>query len=321
MRIFVAGATGAIGRRLVPALIARGHQVIAATRHPAKAGPLRNLGAEVALLDGLDAAAVGEAVARAAPDAIVHQMTALAGVPDFRHFDHWFSGTNALRTRGTQHLLAAARVTGVRQFVAQSYTGWTNIRTGGPRKTEDDPFDPSPAKAQTETMLAIQGLEKAVLEAPLASVVLRYGSFYGPGASDGLVELVRRRRMPIIGDGAGVWSWIHLDDAATATIAALENGLGGIYNVTDDEPAAVAEWLPYLAEVVGAKRPLRVPVWAGRLLAGEVVTRMMTEVRGSSNEKLRRAVDWQPRWRTWRDGFRFALGDRSVAAGAASRAA
>lgn len=307
MRIFVAGATGAIGRRLVPQLISRGHQVTATTRSAAKADLLRQMGAEPIVVDGLDGAAVGEAVARAEPDAIIHQMTALAGIADLRHFDRWFAATNELRTLGTQHLLAAARASGVRRFVAQSYTGWTNIRAGGPVKTEESPLDPHPAKAQTQTMAAIQLLEKAVLEAPIDGLVLRYGNFYGPGASDSLVELVQKRQMPIIGDGAGVWSWIHLDDAATATLAALEGGLRGTYNVTDDEPARVVEWLPFLAEVVGAKRPMRIPIWTARLLAGEVATRWMTEGRGSSSAKLRAALEWRPKWPTWRDGFRFAL--------------
>jgi nucleoside-diphosphate-sugar epimerase len=304
MRIFVAGATGAIGRRLVPRLVAAGHQVTATTRSVGKADLLRGMGAEPVVVDGLDGAAVGEAVARARPDAIVHQMTSLAGSADLRHFDRWFSATNALRTRGTQHLLAAARATGVRRFVAQSYTGWTNIREGGPVKTEDDPFDPSPAKAQTETMAAIQFLEKAVLDAPLDGLVLRYGNFYGPGDSDSLLELVRGRKMPIIGDGGGVWSWCHLDDAAGATLAALDGGLNGVYNVTDDAPAPVADWLPYLAEILGAKRPLRIPAWAARLAAGEVATRWMTEGRGSSSAKLRAALSWRPTWPSWREGFR-----------------
>ena len=315
MRIFVAGATGAIGRRLVPELVARGHQVIATTRNPGKVHLLASLSAEPVVVDGLDAAGVAQAVARAQPEAIIHQMTALAEKADpkqfqvgnLKHFDRWFAGTNRLRTQGTAHLLAAARASGVRHFVAQSYTGWTNIHAGGSVKTEEDPFDPEPVKAQRESMFAIRFLEKAVLEAPLEGVVLRYGNFYGPGSSDALVKAVRRRQMPIIGDGGGVWSWTQLDDAATATVVAVEGGLRGTYNVTDDEPARVSDWLPYLAEVVGAKRPIHVPVWAARVLAGEMLTRWMTESRGSSNAKLRAASDWRPRWSSWRDGFRFAL--------------
>ena len=311
MRIFVAGATGAIGRRLVPRLVAHGHQVTATTRSPENLQNLRGLGAEPAIVDGLDGAAVGQAVARAEPDVIVHQMTSLAGRADMRHFDRWFAGTNALRTRGTQHLLAAARASGVRRFVAQSYTGWTNAREGGPVKTEDDPFDERPARAQTETLAAIRFLESAVLDAPVDGLVLRYGNFYGPGASGSLLELVRGRKLPIIGDGGGVWSWCHLDDAAAATVAALEGGLRGIYNVTDDEPAPVAEWLPYLAKLTGARPPLHVPVWAARLAAGEVATRWMTEGRGASSAKLRAALAWRPTWTTWRDGFRALIGSAS----------
>jgi nucleoside-diphosphate-sugar epimerase len=319
MRVFVAGAAGAIGRRLVPELIAHGHRVIATTRSAGKLELLRGLGAEAVVMDGLDGAAVGEAVARAAPDVIVHQMTSLAARADLRHFDRWFSVTNALRTQGTQHLLAAARATGVRRFVAQSYTGWNNSRSGGSVKNEEDPFDARPAKAQVETAAAIQFLEKAVLEGPVEGLVLRYGNFYGPGDSDALVELVRQRKMPIIGHGGGTWSWIHLDDAASATAAALERGLRGVYNVTDEEPAPVSVWLPYLAEVLGARPPMHVPVWAARVLAGEVATRWMTEGRGSSSEKLRGALDWRPRWRSWRDGFRFTLVPREAATAAPPR--
>ena len=307
MRVFVAGAAGAIGQRLVPQLVARGHEVTASTRNAGRAELLRGLGAEPAVVDGLDAAAVGEVIAAAEPDAIVHQMTALAGKADLKHFDNWFAVTNQLRTRGTENLLAAAKASGVERFIAQSYTNWTNARTGGPVKAEDDPFDPHPAKAQRETLAAIRFLEDAVVAAPLEGIVLRYGNFYGPGASEALVELVRKRKLPIIGDGAGVWSWIHLDDAATATVAALEHGKRGVFNVVDDEPARVSEWLPYLAEVVGAKAPMRVPVWLGRLAAGEVATLWMTEARGSSNRKAKRELDWQPAWSSWREGFRHGL--------------
>jgi 2-alkyl-3-oxoalkanoate reductase len=310
MRVFVAGGTGALGRRLVPQLVARGHEVTATTRTPEKSDELRALGARPVVVDGLDGAAVGQAVAQARPDAIVHQMTALAGNADLRRFDRWFATTNELRTTGTRHLIAAAQASGVERLVAQSYTGWTNIRVGGPVKTEDDPLDPDPAKAQQETMAAVQFLERAVIEAPLlGGTVLRYGNFYGPGATDEIVEQVRARKLPIIGAGTGVWSWIHLDDAAAATVAAVERGEAGIYNITDDDPAPVADWLPYLAEVTGAKPPLRVPAWLGRLAAGEVAVRWMTEGRGASNEKAKRALEWQPGWRTWRDGFRYALTD------------
>jgi 2-alkyl-3-oxoalkanoate reductase len=309
MRVFLAGATGAIGRRLVPQLVAAGHEVTATTTSAAKAALLRELGAAPVVVDGLDAAAVGEAVARARPDAIVHQMTALAGAPDLRRFDRTFAKTNELRTTGTEHLLAAARAAGVERFVAQGYAGWPSARTGGPVKTEDDPLDPDPAPNQRQSLEAIRFLERAVAEAPLHGVVLRYGSFYGPGASEPLVDLARKRRLPIVGDGGGVWSWIHLDDAAAATVAALERGAPGVYNVVDDEPAPVAEWLPAFAAAVGAKPPRRVPVWLGRLAAGEVGVRMMTEIRGASNAKARAELGWVPRWRSWREGFRHGLTD------------
>jgi nucleoside-diphosphate-sugar epimerase len=313
MRVFLAGATGAIGRRLVPRLVARQHQVTATTRSPDKLDLLRALGAEAVVVDGLDAVAVGEAVARAEPDAIIHQMTALGGKPDLKHFDRWFARTNELRMKGTEHLLAAASAAGVERFIAQSYTGWTNIREGGPVKTEDDPLDPNPAKAQTESLAAIRFLEHAVLEAPLEGIVLRYGSFYGPGASESLVELIRKRQLPIVGGGGGVWSWIHLDDAAAATAAALERGRRGVYNIVDDEPAKASECLPYLAEVVGAKPPLRVPAWLGRLAAGEAAVGVMTEARGASNAKAKRELGWLPVWSSWREGFRDGLTEPAAA--------
>ena len=307
MRVFVAGGTGAIGARLVPRLIARGHQVVATTSRLEKLEALRETGAQAMVVDGLNGASVGEAVARARPDAIVHQMTALAGKPDLRHFDRWFAKTNELRTQGTEHLLAAARATGVSRFVAQSYTGWTNSRIGSAVKTETDPLDPHPAKAQTKTLAAIRFLEEAVTTAPLEGTVLRYGNFYGPRVSQPLVELVRRRQLPIIGTGAGVWSWIHIDDAAEATAKALEHGGRGIYNIVDDEPAPVSEWLPYLATVVHARPPLRIPKWLGLIAAGRVAVRMMTETRGASNAKAKAELGWQPVWRSWRDGFRREL--------------
>jgi nucleoside-diphosphate-sugar epimerase len=307
MRVFVAGATGAIGRRLVPQLAARGHRVTATTRSPEKLELLRGLGAEPVIVDGLDAVAVGEAVARAEPDAIVHQMTALAVAMDLKHFDRMFATTNELRTKGTDHLVAAAVASGVKRVVAQSYTNWPNIREGGPVKTEDDLLDPHPPAEQTQSLAAIRHLEDAVLAAPLEGIALRYGSFYGPGASDPVVEVLRKRQFPIVGAGTGLWSWVHIDDAASATVAAVEHGTRGIYNIVDDEPAPVSVWLPYLAEQVGAKPPRRVPLWLGRLLAGEVGVSMMTQIRGSSNAKAKRVLRWQPSWPSWREGFRYAL--------------
>ena len=236
-------------------------------------------------------------------------MTALAGTANLRRFDRWFATTNELRTKGTDILLAAAHDVGVVRFVAQSYTGWNNPRTGGPVKTERDGFDPDPAKAQRETMTAIRYLEKAVPSAGVQGIVLRYGNLYGPGASEQMVELIRKRRFPLIGDGGGVWSWTHVDDAASAAVAALEQGEPGVYNITDDEPAPASEWLPYLADAVGAKPPMRVPKWLARLMAGEVVVRWMTEGRGSSNAKAKHELEWAPHWRSWRQGFREGLGE------------
>jgi nucleoside-diphosphate-sugar epimerase len=308
VRVFVAGAAGAIGRQLLPQLTARGHQVTASTRNPAKADRLRALGAEPVLVDGLDALAVGEAVARAEPEVVIHQMTALAGTFDLRRFDRTFAVTNQLRTTGTDHLLAAAEAAGARRFIAQSYTGWTNPRTGSRVKTEEDPLDPSPPAAQHESLAAIRYLEQAVSGATqLEGIVLRYGSFYGPGASDEYVGLVRKRKLPVVGNGAGIWSWLHIADAAAATVCALDRGTPGVYNVTDDEPASVAEWLPYLAQAVGAKPPYRVPRWIGRLAAGETGVSMMTQIRGSSNAKAKRDLGWQPAWPSWRQGFRDGL--------------
>jgi nucleoside-diphosphate-sugar epimerase len=306
MRVFLAGATGAVGRRLVPQLVERGHTVVGTTRTADKAAMLRALGAEPVVVDGLDAAGIGEAVARAEPDAIIHQMTALSGTADLRRFDRWFARTNELRTRGLENLLAAAQATGVPRIVAQSFIGWNNARTGGPVKSEADPLDPAPLKWQRESMAAIQALEAAVGPQGIA---LRYGALYGPGASDEMVALIRARRFPLVGDGAGVWSFTHLDDAAGAAVAAVERGGHGVYNAVDDDPAPASEWLPYLAEAVGAKPPRRVPVWLARLAAGDVPARWMTEGRGASNARFKADFDWQPRWPSWREGFRHALTD------------
>lgn len=318
MRVFVAGASGVIGHRLVPKLIANGHEVVATTRTPEKIEKLRALGAEAMVVDGLDASAVAEAVARAEPEVVIHQMTALTGAGNLRRFDDEFAVTNELRTRGTDHLLAAAEASGARRFSAQSFTGWASTREGGQVKTEEGPLDPNPPAAQRKTLEAIRYLETAVTNAPsIEGLVLRYGVFYGPGTSIGeggdVVEMVRRRRLPIIGAGTGIWSFIHVDDAAAATLAAVERGAPGIYNIVDDEPAAVSEWLPYLAECLGAKPPRRVPTWLGRLAAGEVGVSMMTQIRGSSNAKAKRELGWHPRYKSWRDGFRSGLGDTKAA--------
>lgn len=308
MRVFVAGATGVIGRHLVPQLTAAGHEVVATTRGQHSTGLLRGLGAELVVMDGLDAAAVRETVGRARPEVVIHQMTALRSAGNLRRFDREFAMTNRLRTAGTDHLLAAAIESGARRFIAQGYAGWPNLRTGGPVTTEQDPFDPHPPAAQRQSLAALLHLERAVLGAgQLEGIVLRYGSLYGPGASDGICGLVRRRRLPLVGTGAGVWSFVHVADAAAATAASLKAGGPGIYNIVDDEPARVADWLPYLAGVLGARPPLRVPAWIGWLAAGEVGVSMMTKIRGSSNARAERELGWAPTWRTWRDGFAHAL--------------
>jgi nucleoside-diphosphate-sugar epimerase len=309
MRVFVAGAGGVIGSRLVPKLREHGHEVVAATRSAAKRSALRALGATAIALDGLDAAAVGEAVARAEPNVIVQEMTALTGVGDLRRFDQEFALTNELRTRGTDHLLAAADAVGVRRFVAQSYTGWPNERVGSAVKTEEDPLDPSPPGGQRQTLEALRRLERTVVDAALEGVVVRYGALYGPGTSmaNEYADLVRGRRLPLVGDGAGVWSFVHVDDAAAATALAVESGAPGLYNIVDDDPAPVAEWLPYLAACLAAPQPRRLPVWLARLAVGEVGISVMTQIRGSSNAKAKQELGWQPLWRSWRDGFRHGL--------------
>jgi 2-alkyl-3-oxoalkanoate reductase len=305
MRVFVAGATGVIGQRLVPRLVAAGHQVVATTRSPAKADSLRALGAEPAVVDGLDAMAVGEAVGRAAPEVVIHQMTQLAGVTNLRRFDRVFAATNRLRTQGTDHLLAAATAAGARQFIAQGYAGWPSNRAGRPVQTEADALDADPPAAQRQSFAALRQLEAAVTGASsLDGVVLRYGSFYGPGASEEIFGQVRRRKLPIAGDGGGIWSFIHVDDAAAATVAALDHGSRGVYNIVDDEPARVADWLPYLADVLGARPPAHIPVWLARLAAGEVGVSMLTQIRGSSNAKAKAELAWAPARASWRQGFR-----------------
>jgi 2-alkyl-3-oxoalkanoate reductase len=303
MRVLVAGATGVVGRQLVPQLIAAGHQVTATTRNPDKLAGLRAAGADAAVVDGLDAIGVGEAVARAAPDVVMHQMTALASDFDLRHMERTFAKTNQLRIAGVDNLLAAARASGARRVIAQSYCGWSSIRTGGPVKTEEDPLDPDPPKAMRSTLDAIKYLEQAVVSSPLEGIVLRYGSLYGPGASDLMVDMLKRRQVPVIGNGAGIWSFLHVQDAASAAVAALDRGAAGVYNIVDDEPAPVSQWLPVLAAAVGAKPPIRVPAWLGRLAAGEAAVSMMTKVRGSSNAKAKRELRWELAWPSWRDGF------------------
>jgi 2-alkyl-3-oxoalkanoate reductase len=314
MRVLVVGATGAIGRQLVPHLIAAGDQVSATTRSPAKAAGLRAAGADPLVLDGLDAAAVGEAVARAEPEVIVHEMTSIPAKASLRKFEQTFAATNALRTAGLDHLLAAATAQGVRRVIAQSYAGWPNARSGGPVKTETDPLDPDPPAPQRATLDEIRYLEQAVTSAPLEGLALRYGSLYGPGASEVLVAMLKRRQVPVVGGGAGVWSFLHVTDAAGATVAAVHGGPPGVYNVVDDEPATVAEWLPVLAREAGARRPLRVPAWLGRLAAGEAGLSMMTQIRGCSNARAKRDLGWRLVWPSWRQGFAAGLTEAYPAA-------
>ena len=312
MKILVAGATGALGKQLVPRLAGGGHDVFGMTRTPSKQDAVRQLGGKPVVADALDADQVARVVAEAEPDVIVHELTALSGVPDMRHFDREFALTNRLRTEGTDHLLAAGRAVGVQRFVAQGYAGWPFARTGGAVKTEDDPLDPHPAGAMRETLDAFRHLEQAVVGADwTVGIVLRYGGFYGPGtsfAADGaMLEMVRRRKFPVVGNGQGVWSFVHIEDAADATALAIERGRRGIYNVVDDDPAPVAEWLPAAAAAAGGKPPWHVPRWLGRVLAGEAAAVMMTEVRGASNEKAKRELGWKPAHSSWRQGFAEAV--------------
>src|SRR5690349_10246813 len=293
MRVFVAGATGVIGRQLVPQLVEAGHVVVGSTRSAGKAGWLADAGAAPAVLDPLDRAQVMTAVMRAEPDAVIHELTALSGRANLRRFDRSFAETNVLRTRGLDILLEAARAAGATRFLAQSYTGWPNARAGGPVKTEDDPLDPHPPRAMRVSIAAIRYLEETVTGAGgMAGLALRYGSLYGPGTSmsEEYAALIRRRKFPVVGDGAAVWSFIHVADAAAATVAALDHGAPGVYNIVDDEPAR------------------HIPAWIGRLVTGEVGVAMMTQSRGSSNAKARRELRWEPAHPSWRTGFAETVG-------------
>lgn len=306
MRIFVAGATGAIGRQLVPRLVQAGHEVHAMTRSASKQDLLRELGATPVVADALHAEQLADAVGRAQPEVIVHQLTSI-GPMDLRHFDRAFAMTNRLRIEGTDHLLSAGHAVGVQRFVAQSFFA-AYERIGGPVKTEDDSFGRGPAKEMRETVAAIRHVEDAVLAASWTEgIVLRYGGFYGPGTSLGpdgeQTDAVRQRKFPVVGDGGGVWSFIHIADAADATVAAIERGRPGVYNIVDDDPAKVAEWLPALARSLGARKPMHVPRVVGRLLTGEIGVAMMTELRGASNAKARRELGWSPAHPSWRQGF------------------
>ena len=314
MKVFVAGATGALGKQLVPLLVVNGHDVVGMTRTEAKRDQLRRVGAEPVVADALDADAVGRAVGEAGPDVIVHQLTAIPPAFNPRRFDRAFALTNRLRIEGTDNLLSAGKAVGVKRFVAQSNVLMYG-RTGSALKQEEDPLDDDPPAAMRQSFDAVGHLEAAVTGARWTEgIVLRYGGFYGPGTSVALdppgsqVEMIRKRMFPIVGGGTGVLSFVHIEDAATATVAAVEGGPAGIYNVVDDEPAPVSEVLPVLAAAVGAKRPLRVPAWVGRLAGGKAAVMLMTEVRGASNDKAKRELGWQLRYPSWRQGFAEGLG-------------
>jgi nucleoside-diphosphate-sugar epimerase len=319
MKIYVAGATGAVGRQLVPLLVERGHEVIASTFKPRRRPALAALGAKPVVVDGLDREAVFAAVVTAEPDVVVHQMTALAYVTDYKDFDAAFAVTNRLRTEGIDHLVKAARAAGARRVVAQSFGNWNYERTGSPIKAETDPLGPDPPASMRQTLDAIGHLERAVTrDLALDGIALRYGTLYGPGTNFGddgaMVELIRRRKLPIVGSGEGIWSFVHVHDAALATVDAIEHGPPGIYNIADDDPAPAREWLPALATALGAKPPRRVPVWVGRLAAGEAAVSMMSQIRGAANAKAKRDLRWAPRYASWRIGMRAALISEPVAA-------
>ncbi|MGI5241535.1 NAD-dependent epimerase/dehydratase family protein [Dactylosporangium sp. CA-139066] len=303
MRVFVTGATGVLGRHLVPGLVAAGHEVTATTRSPGNVAGLRATGAAAVVVDGLDRDAVVAAVLAARPEVIVHQMTALAAMRSLRRVDRVFAATNELRTRGTDNLLEAAARAGTRRVVAQGHN-FVYEQSGGPVKTEDDPVEQHPVPSAARTIAAIRYVDRVVPERATEGIVLRYGTFYGPGASEPMLDGVRKRQVPIVGAGTGVWSFIEAADAASATLAAVERGAPGAYNIVDDDPAPVSEWLPYLAEVAGAKPPLRLPAWLARPLAGDFVLAQMTTARGASNAKARKELGWEPRYPSWREGFR-----------------
>jgi len=312
MRIFLAGATGAIGQRLVPLLVDAGHEVVGSTRTPAKVDGLRLAGVTPVVLDGRDGDAVRLAVLEAEPEVVIHQMTALSGNLDLRHFAESFAETNRLRTETTDRLIDAAVEAGAKRFIAQSFAGWPNEQSGGPVKTEEAPLNTDPPKQVHETLGAILHLESVTTGTPgIEGLALRYGGLYGAGnalGKDGvMLEAVVKRQMPIVGGGSGIWSFLHIDDAAQATALAVDRGAPGIYNIVDDEPAPVSEWLPYLAEVLGARKPRRVPVWLARLIVGEPLVSMMTKIRGSSNAKAKRELGWKLEYPSWRVGFRDGL--------------
>jgi nucleoside-diphosphate-sugar epimerase len=313
MKVFVAGSTGAVGKSLIPLLLKSGHQVVALSRTAQKAQELEAIGVKVAIADAFDKEGLTVAIQKIEPEVIIHQLTAIPSNTNFKKLDEQFALTNRLRTEVTDTLLAAARLVGARRFIAQSFCGWPFAREGGPIKTEQDPLDPNPPGSFRKTLAAIRYLEEAVSKATdLEALALRYGFFYGPGTSiatnGAVVELIRKRQIPIVGDGAGIWSFIHIHDVARATVAAVSRGASGIYNIVDDEPAAVSTWLPFLADAVGAKPPWRLPVWLAKLAIGEGGVSMMTKIRGGSNAKAKPELGWQPIYPSWRRGFIEGLG-------------
>jgi nucleoside-diphosphate-sugar epimerase len=328
MKIMLAGASGAMGRALVPLLVRAGHDVVGMVQRPRSVEVVHALGAEPRTVDALDAEAVLRCFRETRPQVVIHQLTAIPAALDMRHFDRDFALTNLLRTEGTRNLLAAAVDVGATHFLTQSFAGWTYGRSrngnkpvptkpGTKLKTEEDPLDPDPPAKLRSTLDAQKTLERAVLsESRITGTVLRYGPFYGPHTSiakDGsVVQAVRRRKLPVVGEGAGVWSFVHIEDAASATAAAVESGRGGVYNVVDDEPAPVSEWLSFLAHCAHAQPPRQVSAWMARLLIGEHAVAMMNEIRGVSNAKIKRELGWTPRWPTWRDGFRDVLKNASL---------
>jgi nucleoside-diphosphate-sugar epimerase len=308
MNVFLAGGTGAIGRRLITLLVGAGHRVHATTRRPEMAGELEAAGARPFVLDALDAKAVLAAVSAAEPDVVVNQLSSLTDLRNLKKFDQEMARTNVLRTEGNRALLKAAQLAGARRFVAQSYTGWPNERRGGRLKGEDDPFDDRPPVNMIRSLSALRTLEKETTEArDLVGIALRYGFFYGPGTAidqgGSILESVRRRQFPVVGGGAGIWSFIHVDDAAAATLRAIESGPAGVYNIVDDNPTEVSEWLPGLARILGAGSPYRIPAWLGKLMIGEPGAVLMTSIRGSSNAKAKRQLGWAPRYPSWKEGF------------------
>jgi nucleoside-diphosphate-sugar epimerase len=312
MKIFLAGASGAVGQTLIPLLLQQQHEVFGAFRNPSNTGLVQSLGATPVLLDALDPQAVNNHISQIKPQVVIHQLTAIRARIDLRNFDREFVLTNRLRTEGTRNLLTAAVNAGTEKFIAQGFAGWSYARTGAALKTEEDPLDPTPPPRMKPTLDALQTLESTVIGEPrLTGIVLRYGWFYGPHssiASDGAtIEDLRKRKVPLVGKGTGIWSFLHLHDAATATVAALAKAKPGIYNIVDDDPAPVSEWLPYLAQCAGAKPPIRVPNWLARLLIGEQAITLMNEIRGVSNAKAKRELNWTPKWDSWRQGFRDAL--------------